>query len=85
LPHERRSRDPLRPRAQSDRDAELDQALRELGDDLLTQEVPERLLRVLRAAADGEADQEQDDDQEQDGEARAPRRQREERGGNSRK
>jgi len=89
LPHERRSKDPLRPRAQSDRDAELDQALRELGDELLTQEVPERLLRVLRAAADGEDDQE-DDDQEQDGEARAPRRQRdrrqrEERGGNSRK
>jgi hypothetical protein len=32
------------------RDAELDDALRELGDDLLEQEVPERLLRVLRSA-----------------------------------
>jgi hypothetical protein len=32
------------------RDAELDQALRELGEDLLEQEVPERLLRVLRSA-----------------------------------
>jgi hypothetical protein len=36
----------------SNRDAELDQALRELGDDLLEQEVPERLLRVLRSASD---------------------------------
>jgi hypothetical protein len=34
----------------NDRDAELDQALRELGDDLLEQEVPERLLRVLQSA-----------------------------------
>lgn len=33
-----------------DRDAELDAALRELGDDLLDEEVPERLLRVLRSA-----------------------------------
>jgi hypothetical protein len=33
-----------------DRDAELDEALRELGDDLLNQEIPERLLRVLRSA-----------------------------------
>lgn len=32
------------------RDAELDQALRELGEDLLDEEVPERLLRVLRTA-----------------------------------
>jgi hypothetical protein len=32
------------------RDAELDQALRELGEDLLDEEVPERLLRVLRSA-----------------------------------
>jgi hypothetical protein len=51
LSHDRRSKDPLRPRAQSDADAELDQALRQLGDDLLKQEIPERLLRVLRAAA----------------------------------
>ena len=32
------------------REAELDEALRELGDDLLEQEIPERLLRVLRSA-----------------------------------
>lgn len=32
-----------------DRDTELDQALRELGEDLLNQEIPERLLRVLRS------------------------------------
>lgn len=60
LPHERRSKDPLRPRAECDRDAELDQALRELGDELLTQEIPERLLRVVRTAVedDGERDEE---------------------------
>jgi hypothetical protein len=51
LPHDRRSKDPLRLKAQSDRDAELDQALRDLGDELLKQEIPERLLRVLHAAA----------------------------------
>jgi hypothetical protein len=51
LPHDRRSKDPLRLKAQCDRDAELDQALRELGDELLKQEIPERLLRVLRSAA----------------------------------
>ena len=51
MPHDRRSKDPLRLKAQSDRDAELDQALRELGDELLKQEIPERLLRVLRSAA----------------------------------
>ena len=34
----------------NDRDAELDDALRELGDDLLNEEIPERLLRVLRSA-----------------------------------
>lgn len=32
------------------RDADLDEALRELGEDLLEQQVPERLLRVLRSA-----------------------------------
>jgi hypothetical protein len=50
LPHHRRSKDPLRLKAQCDRDAELDQALRALGDELLDQEIPERLLRVLRSA-----------------------------------
>jgi hypothetical protein len=32
------------------RDAELDEALRGLGEDLLHQEIPGRLLRVLRTA-----------------------------------
>jgi hypothetical protein len=36
------------PRPKS-RDEELDEALRELGEDLLDQEIPERLLRVLRS------------------------------------
>jgi predicted negative regulator of RcsB-dependent stress response len=35
-------------------DAELDQALRELGDELLSQEIPERLLRVLRQAREAD-------------------------------
>ena len=35
-------------------DAELDEALRELGDDLLTQEIPDRLLRVLRSARESD-------------------------------
>jgi hypothetical protein len=56
LSHDRRSKDPLRPRARSDVDADLDQALRQLGDELLKQEIPERLLRVLRAAAPAEGD-----------------------------
>jgi hypothetical protein len=34
----------------ADRDAELDEALRELGDEVLKQEIPERLLRLLRSA-----------------------------------
>jgi hypothetical protein len=34
----------------ADRDAELDDALRELGDEVLNQEIPDRLLRVLRSA-----------------------------------
>jgi hypothetical protein len=34
----------------ADRDGDLDQALRELGDEVLNQEIPERLLRVLRSA-----------------------------------
>ena len=43
------------------RDAELDEALRELGEDLLDQEIPERLLRVLRSAkeADRKGDREE--------------------------
>jgi hypothetical protein len=35
-------------------DAELDQALRELGEELLSQEIPERLLRVLRSAREAD-------------------------------
>jgi hypothetical protein len=56
LSHDRRSKDPLRPKAQSDADAELDHALRQLADDLLDREIPERLLRVLRAAAPAQGD-----------------------------
>jgi hypothetical protein len=37
-------------RPTADRDEDLDQALRELGDEVLNQEIPERLLRVLRSA-----------------------------------
>jgi hypothetical protein len=62
LPYERRSKDPLRPKAQSDRDAELDQALRELGDELLMQEIPERLLRALRDAAGNQGPGDRDKD-----------------------
>jgi hypothetical protein len=49
-----KSKDPLRPRADAERDAELDQALRELAEDLLNQAIPERLLRVLRSAEEAE-------------------------------
>jgi hypothetical protein len=35
-------------------DAELDQALHELGEELLSQEIPERLLRVLRQAREAD-------------------------------
>jgi hypothetical protein len=38
----------------ADRDAELDEALRELGDEMLDQEIPARLLQVLRSP--GKAD-----------------------------
>jgi hypothetical protein len=38
----------------ADRDAELDEALRELGDEMLDREVPERLLRVLRSGGDAD-------------------------------
>lgn len=37
-----------------DRDAEIDEALRELGEDLLNQDIPERLLRVLRSVKDAD-------------------------------
>jgi hypothetical protein len=38
----------------ADRDAELDEALRELGDEMLDREIPERLLRVLRSGRDAD-------------------------------
>ena len=50
MPPEERSKTTLRRRAEAKRDAELDQALRELGNDVLQQEIPDRLLRLLRAA-----------------------------------
>lgn len=43
------------------RDAELDEALRELGEDLLNQEIPERLLRVLRSARQADKKRERED------------------------
>jgi hypothetical protein len=47
-----RSKHPRWPTA--DRDAELDEALRELGDEMLDQQIPERLLRVLRSGGDAD-------------------------------
>jgi hypothetical protein len=49
LPQDRKSKPKVWP-TPKDRDAELDEALRELGEDLLNQEIPERLVRVLRSA-----------------------------------
>jgi hypothetical protein len=43
---------PLWPSAAADRDAELDRVLRELGNQAWERAIPERLLRVLRAAAE---------------------------------
>lgn len=43
------------------RDAELDEALRELGEDLLNQDIPERLLRVLRSARPADKKRERED------------------------
>jgi hypothetical protein len=51
LPTETKSMGGLRPRAEADRDAELDEVLREIGNELLEPDVPERLLRIVRAAA----------------------------------
>ena len=55
-PPEERSKTTLRRRAEAERDAELDQVLRELGNDVLQQEIPDRLLRLLRAAAEAARD-----------------------------
>lgn len=44
-----------------DRDAELDEALRELGDDLLNLEIPERLRRVLRSARNAQTKDKRDE------------------------
>jgi hypothetical protein len=38
----------------TDRDAELDEALRDLGEEMLNREIPERLLRVLRSAQEAD-------------------------------
>ena len=38
----------------ADRDAELDEALRGLGDEVLNQDIPERLLRVLHSAREAD-------------------------------
>ena len=53
LPQDRKSRPKVWP-TPKDRDADLDEALRELGEDLLNQEIPERLLRVLRSAREAD-------------------------------
>ena len=45
-----------------DPDAELDEALRGLGEELLTQEIPDRLLRVLRSARDSDKRQHERDE-----------------------
>jgi hypothetical protein len=50
LPRTRKSTDTPPAKADTDRDVELDQVLRAIGDELLQQEVPERLRSVLRAA-----------------------------------
>jgi hypothetical protein len=42
----------LRRRAEAERDADLDQVLRALGNEVLQQEIPDRPLRLLRAAAE---------------------------------
>ena len=51
----------------ADRDEELDQALRELGDEVLNQEIPERLLRVLRSARDADRTKMADRDPKRNG------------------
>jgi hypothetical protein len=43
---------PKHRRPTAERDTELDEALRELGDEMLDREIPERLLRVLRPGRD---------------------------------
>jgi hypothetical protein len=53
LSKENKSQPMVWPRPKN-RDAELDEALRGLGEDLLNQEIPERLLRVLRSAREAE-------------------------------
>ena len=57
---DKKSKPMVWPRPKS-RDAELDKALRELGEDLLNQEIPERLLRVLRSARGADKKRERED------------------------
>jgi hypothetical protein len=61
LSQRRKSQKSFWPKAGTDRDAELDAALRELGEEVLRQEIPERLLRVLRPAKEAGSKPEQDD------------------------
>jgi hypothetical protein len=51
----------------ADRDEDLDQALRELGDEVLNQEIPERLLRVLRSARDADKPKKADRNRKRNG------------------
>jgi hypothetical protein len=53
LPKAKKSEPMVWPRPKNP-DAELDQALRELGEEVLSQEIPERLLRVLRSAREAD-------------------------------
>ena len=57
----RKSKQHLWPKARASRDAELDEALRALGEDVLKQQIPERLLRVLRAARDADKTRDADE------------------------
>jgi hypothetical protein len=55
LSENKRTKHHLWPKARANRDAELDEALRELGEEVLNQDIPERLLRVLRSASEIDA------------------------------
>jgi hypothetical protein len=51
----------------ADRDAELDDALRELGEEVLNQEIPDRLLRALRSARETDRTTKADNEGKRDG------------------
>jgi hypothetical protein len=44
------NKDPSQARAEAELNAELDRVLREIGSEVLEQEIPQRLLRILRSA-----------------------------------